>query len=178
MVKLNIEMTMANLIKRIAISTSRKTGMASIAQEFKSSSNMSTTGQKTGQSARKSNHNSVHELTSFVSYSGAEDAKASERVISFAPMENQIKKTHEVIVRSEPNPFFDRRPSETEITGGYRGGKPQGVALEERRKSMESITEGNESLRSSEMPKRGTEDSDDEAALVAKKAWGWSRRPS
>ena len=52
LVKLNIEMTMANLIKRIAISTSRKTGMASIAQEFKSSSNQSTSGQRTGGSVR------------------------------------------------------------------------------------------------------------------------------
>jgi hypothetical protein len=180
LVKLNIEMTMANLIKRIAISTSRRTGMASIAQEFRSSSNMSSSGQRTGQTGQqKSQRGSIHELATFVSYTT--DSKANDRIVSFAPTGNQIKKTREIVVRNEPNPDYERRGSEIEITGGTANGKTSGVVVEERslerRKSLESITEGNESLKSAELPKRGPEDSDDEAALVGQKTW-WPRRKS
>ena len=176
MVKLNIEMTMANLIKRIAVSTSRKTGKASIAEEFKSSSNMSSTGRKTG-TMGNTHRGSVHELSNMVSYN--DDPKAADRVVSFAPMGNQIKETREIVISSEPNPFFERRGSEVEITGSYTGAKTQGVLVSERglprRKSMESINEGNESVKSSEAPKRGPEDSDDEAALVGHKFNIWGR---
>lgn len=182
LVKLNIEMTMANLIKRIAISTSRKTGKASLAQEFKSSSNMSASGRKSGTFKQKSQRGSLHELASIVSYTA--DSKATERVISFAPVGNQIKQTKEITVSNEPNPYYERnrRGSEVEITGGYTGGKTQGVLVDERMlarpKSLESLTEGNESLKSAEIPKRGLEDSDDEAALVGHKLRMWGRRPS
>ena len=184
MVKLNIEMTMANLIKRIAISTSRKTGMASIAQEFKSSSNLSTTGRGTN-GQRKSQRGSVHELSSFVSYSADTKVNDRDRVVSFAPMGNQIKETREVIIHSEANPFYERRGSEFEISGGQHHGRRKsqggGVLVEERglgrQKSMESITEGNESMKSTEMTKRTEDSSDDEAALVDNKSW-WPRRPS
>ncbi|CBX94094.1 hypothetical protein IAQ61_003966 [Plenodomus lingam] len=180
LVKLNIEMTMANLIKRIAISTSRRTGKASIADEFKSSSNLSATGRKTTRRTRESRAD-IHELTSIVSYHGDAKGTASDRVISFAPAGNQIKETREVIVSHEPNPFFDagRRTSEVEITGAYTGGKTQGfegrAMHSERRKSMDSIEEGNESLKSLEPPKRA-EDSDDEAALVGQKFKAWARK--
>ncbi|KNG48886.1 hypothetical protein TW65_04297 [Stemphylium lycopersici] len=185
MVKLNIEMTMANLIKRIAISTSRKTGMASIAQEFKSSSNLSTTG-RGANGQRKSQRGSVHELSSFVSYSADTKVNDRDRVVSFAPMGNQIKETREVIIHSEANPFYERRGSEFEISGGQHHGRRKsqggaGVLVEERglgrQKSMESITEGNESMKSTEMTKRTEDSSDDEAALVDNKSW-WPRRPS
>ncbi|KAI4952100.1 hypothetical protein J4E91_003562 [Alternaria rosae] len=185
LVKLNIEMTMANLIKRIAISTSRKTGMASIAHEFKSSSNQSTTGHRTGGTNTHKTRGSIHELASFASYTV--DTKATgdqdqHRVTSFAPTGNQIKETREVIVHTEPNPFYERRGSEVEITAGHGRKQSHGVVIEERglgrQKSLESITEGNESMRSGSVPKRLTEDSDDEAALVQQKAWGWPRRPS
>ncbi|KAH9882219.1 hypothetical protein J1614_001391 [Plenodomus biglobosus] len=182
LVKLNIEMTMANLIKRIAISTSRKTGKVSIADEFKSSSNLSGTGKKGSRRIRDSRA-SIHELSSIVSYSGDAKGNATDRVISFAPAGNQIKETREVIVSTEPNPFFDagRRTSEVEITGAYTGGKTQGFEARgmhsERRKSMDSITEGNESLKSVEPPKR-LEDSDDEAALVGQRFKAWVRKDS
>ncbi|KAI4650726.1 hypothetical protein J4E93_003083 [Alternaria ventricosa] len=185
LVKLNIEMTMANLIKRIAISTSRKTGMASIAHEFKSSSNQSTTGHRTGGTNTHKARGSIHELASFASYTV--DTKATgdlegQRVTSFAPTGNQIKETREVIVHTEPNPFYERRGSEVEITGGHGRRQSHGVVIEERglgrQKSLESITEGNESMRSGSVPKRLIEDSDDEAALVQQKTWGWPRRPS
>ncbi|CAI9628022.1 unnamed protein product [Alternaria burnsii] len=185
LVKLNIEMTMANLIKRIAVSTSRKTGMASIAQEFKSSSNQSASGQRTGGTVPHKSRGSVHELASFASYTV--DTKATNdqdqhRVVSFAPTGNQIKETREVIVHTEPNPHYERRGSEVEISGGHGRRQSHGVVIEERglprQKSLESITEGNESMRSGLTPKRLVDDSDDEAALVQQKSWGWPRRPS
>lgn len=171
-------MTMANLIKRIAISTSRKTGKVSIAEEFKSSSNMSTTGQKSGNTkTQKSQRGSLHELSSFVSYTA--EGKGSDRVISFAPLGNQIKRTQETVIKSEPNPFYEHRDSENEVAGSFGDGKPQGIMVEERNlsrsKSLDSITEGNESLKSSEV-KKG-EDSDDEAVLVRKHGI-WGRRPT
>ncbi|KAJ4368409.1 hypothetical protein N0V83_006766 [Neocucurbitaria cava] len=203
LVKLNIEMTMANLIKRIAISTSRRTGKASIAEEFKSSSNMSTSGQQTKSGTaghQKSKRGSIHELASMVSYhadtkaNGGGGRGASERVISFAPTGNQIKQTKEIVVSNEPNPFHDRRGSEVEITSGGGGmgyavgsmGKTQGVLVDEKKlglvrpKSLESVTEGNESLRSAaEVTKGKAEDySDDEAALVGQKSRFWGRRQS
>jgi hypothetical protein len=181
-------MTMANLIKRIAISTSRKTGMASIAQEFKSSSNLSSAGPKTATNMYKSNRGSIHELASFVSYTGGADASAHDRIVSFAPTGNQIKETREVVISHEPNPFYERRGSEVHITGGHGTagmGKTQGlVTVAEsgvgRSSSLGSVMEGNESLKSTEQPKRDREreESDDEAALVGQKGWGWPRRPS
>ncbi|CAA9964761.1 hypothetical protein PTMSG1_08120 [Pyrenophora teres f. maculata] len=177
LVKLNIEMTMANLIKRIAISTSRKTGMASIANEFKSSSNMSATHHQTG-AASHDHCASGHELSSFHSYTI--DTKGNDRIVSFAPTGNQIKETKEVIVHTEPNPDYRRRASEVEITGGHAVTTVEVHAGDRglgRQMSMDDITEGNESLKSSatETPKRAY-DSDDEAQLVNQKAWGWTPR--
>jgi hypothetical protein len=178
--KLHIEMTMVNLDKRIAISTSRKTSMASIAQELKSSSNLSSAGQKTGGSnTHKSQRGSDHELISFVFYTG--NAKASDRIGSFAPTGNQIKETREVLISHEPNPFYERRGSEVEITGGQHG-KEHHMVVEERdlgrSSSMGSVKEGIESLKSADLVKRGREESDDEAGLVGQIVWGWPRRPS
>jgi len=168
---------MANLIKRIAISASRKTGLASLANEFKSSSNMSATHQRTS-TAHRSHCASGHELSSFHSYTI--DAKCTDRAISFAPIGNQIKETKEVIVHTEPNPDYQRRASEVEITGGRAANTleihvaDRGVG---RQMSLDDITEGNESLKSSatETPKRAY-DSDDEAQLMNQKAWGWTPR--
>ncbi|RMZ72665.1 hypothetical protein GMOD_00007680 [Pyrenophora seminiperda CCB06] len=177
LVKLNIEMTMANLIKRIAISTSRKTGMASIANEFKSSSNMSATHHGPG-TGHRSHCASGHELSSFHSYTI--DTKGNDRIVSFAPTGNQIKETKEVIVSTEPNPDYTRRASEVEITGG-RAVNTLEVHVEDkglgRQMSLNDITECNESLKSSatETPKRAY-DSDDEAQLVHQKGWGWTPR--
>ena len=167
---------MANLIKRIAISTSRKTGQASIAEEFKSSSNLSSTGRKSGTRTKQS-RGSLHELNTMVSYNA--EGKANDRVISFAPMGNQIKETTEIIVSNEPNPFYDKdgRDSEVEIGGGKAQGYTiHGRELGTRRKSLESITEGADSLKSSDIPKRLEDSSDDEAALVEQfKPWSGPR---
>lgn len=166
---------MANLIKRIAISTSRRTGMASIAQEFKSSGNISSTGKPTGVLTTK--RGSLHELSSMVSYTAeGKTGGTHERIISFAPTGNQIKTTQEVTVTSEPNPFYERgrRGSNVEITGGYSNRERSkanvpGIVVEETRKSMDSSTESPESLKSEMLKREG--ESDDEAMLVGKKKW-------
>lgn len=181
LVKLNIEMTMANLIKRIAISASRKPGQASLANDFRSS-NLSTSGAKSGGTGvrKKTRHESNHELASVFSYKGDISHYAEQdRVTSFAPTGNEIKKTQRVVISSEPNPFFERerRLSNIEITGGCV--PKNGVTVDERRVarsgSLESVTEGSESLKGGlDTPKRDPNDySDDEAALVGRRQRGW-----
>jgi hypothetical protein len=162
-------MTMANLIKRIAISASKRNGQHSIAEEFKSSSNLSTTGKKSGGIARRQ---SQHELASIVSYH-AEGKADTARVHSFAPTGNQIKTTQSVTVTSEPA-TWGRRGSEAEIIGGYADNQMNvpSIIVEEtgtpRTKSIDS------SVKSADVAKRGPEDSDDEAALVGRNR-GWGR---
>ncbi|KAL5113325.1 hypothetical protein ACEQ8H_008804 [Pleosporales sp. CAS-2024a] len=165
LVKLNIEMTMANLIKRIAISTFRRNGQKSIADEFKSSTNLSKTGRQTGTDAA-TRHTSIHELSSIVSCHA--DGKADhDHVQSFHFPGNQIKATHSITITSEPN-SWGRREAETEtkVTGPYimeQRSVPD-IILEEAvtpsRKSTDS------SVKSVDAEKRALEDSDDEIALV------------
>jgi hypothetical protein len=180
-------MTMANLIKRIAISASRRNGQASAAEEFRSSSNLSASGGK--KSAIK--RSSIHELASIVSYSG--EAKG-DRTISFTPTGNQIKTTQSITVTSEPSHVYTtnetnrsgwgRRGSEVEITGAAYSPNNEdvkanipGIIVEEtsdatpRSKSLDS------SVKSADVAKRGPEDSDDEAALVGR-GRGWGRGPA
>lgn len=162
-------MTMANLIKRIAVSASKRNGQASIAEEFKSSSNLSTN--KRTHSKRFSNH----ELGSIVSYTAK--GEPSDRAHSFQPTGTQIKATQEITITSEPNPY-QRRGSEVEITGNYAMAKVNtpGIIVEEtvetpRTKSLDS------SVKSADVVKRGDAvDSDDEAALVGR-GRGWGRTP-
>lgn len=163
-------MTMANLIKRIAVSASRRTGQHSIAGEFKSSSNLSTSGKKSG---HHSKHFSNHELASIVSYTVK--GESSDHTKGFQPTGSQIKATKEITITSEPN-LYQQRGSEVEITGGYGVGKINvpGIVVEEtvetpRTKSLDS------SVKSGDVAKRGDAvDSDDEAALVGR-GRGWGR---
>ena len=176
-------MTMANLIKRIAISASRKPGQASLANDFRSDS-ISTSGARTGATGHartRSHHETNHELGSVFSYKGDISHFAEQdRVVSFAPTGNEIKKTQQVVVSSEPNPFFEhsRKESNSEVVGNYDG-KKNGVTFDERRVgrsgSLESVTEGSESLKGGlDTPKRDLNDfSDDEAALVGRRNQGW-----
>jgi hypothetical protein len=185
-VKLNIEMTMANLIKRIAVSTSRRTGQVSFAEEFNISSNASTSGKKS--TVKRS---SIHELAGIVSYN--REAKDT-RPGSFTPTGTQIKTTQSITVTSQPSHEYAniepsksslfRRGSEVEITGNayetnddsFKANVP-GIIVEEvmvgtpRSKSIDS------SVKSADVAKRGTEDSDDEAALVGR-GRGWGRGPT
>ncbi|KAH5153104.1 hypothetical protein HBH69_133750 [Parastagonospora nodorum] len=161
LVKLNIEMTMANLIKRIAVSASRRTGAQSLAGEFKSSSNISSTAKKSSAATQRQ---SAHELASIVSYH-ADGVADSNRIQSFTPTGRQIKTTQEVTVTNEPNTW-----PKTEGTGAYTMGVPHIVVQEtgtSRTKSIDS------SIKSEGVVKRTPEDSDDEAALVGKgRRWG------
>lgn len=173
---------MANLIKRIAMAASRKPGNASLANDFKSGS-LSTSGAKSGATGaqKQSRRESQHELASVFSYKGDISHHAEQdRIVSFAPTGNEIKKTQQVVISSEPNPFFERerRGSNIEITGGYES-KKNGVTVDERRVvrtgSLESVTEGSESFKGGlDTPKRDPNDySDDEAALVGRRNNGW-----
>lgn len=178
LVKLNIEMTMANLIKRIAISASRKPGNASLANDFRSS-NLSTSGAKSGATgarrAKQSRPHSNHELGSVFSYKGdITHYVAGDPNVSFEPTGNEIKKTREVVISSEPNPYYERerKRSNVEVT-------KDGVQIDERgvqrTGSLESVTEESESgKRGVDTPKRDpSEYSDDEAALVGRRNMGW-----
>jgi hypothetical protein len=184
---------MANLIKRIAVSASRRNGANSAAEEFKSSTNTSATHKAT---LRRS---SIHELASIVSYTG--EAKADrDRTISFQPTGNQIKSTQTVTVTSEPSIMFQqnearggaaawgRRGSDVEITGnvhayaansqGVKGSIP-GIIVEEGSESTPRTKSLDSSVKSGEAGTGGkrAEDSDDEAALVGRgRVWG--RGPS
>lgn len=175
-------MTMANLIKRIAISASRRPGQASLANDFRSD-DLSTSGAKSGgtgvpSNKRHSRRQSNHELASVFSYKGdASHYAEHDRVVSFAPTGNEIKKTQQVVISSEPNPFFEsgRRESNTEIVGGYDPKKTGDDVRVVRVGSLESVTEGSDSLKGGlDTPKRDLNDySDDEAALVTRRNKGW-----
>ncbi|KAF1362798.1 hypothetical protein EJ07DRAFT_105058 [Lizonia empirigonia] len=179
LVKLNIEMTMANLIKRIAISASRKPGNASLANDFRSS-DISTSGAKSrGTGVLRQRRESNHELASVFSYKGdASHYKAGDRAVSFSPTGNEIKRTHEVVISSEPNPFYEPgKRGSNEVPGDFDLKDTINVNEERigRSGSLESVTEGGESLKGGiDMPKRDlSEYSDDEAALVGRRTRGW-----
>lgn len=155
-----------------------------MAQEFRSSSEQSTTGRHTG--THKTHRSSVHELASFVSCDADSKGHDRDRIVSFTPKANQIKETREVIIRSESNPYYQGEGAEVSISGGVhaRNKSAGSVYVEERgmsrRKSMESIAEGNESMKSADLStdvSKKPDDSDDEAALVNNKGW-WPRGAS
>ncbi|OCL11093.1 hypothetical protein AOQ84DRAFT_387077 [Glonium stellatum] len=165
LVKLNIEMTMANLIKRIAISSSRRTGNISIAQEFTSNSKSASDNTHTN------TRGSVFELPSI------SHKKRNSKTNSMSPYGNQIKKTEEITVQSMPNPDWEdrigevRRGNENEIMVG-------GIVHErlgDKARSLETITDAH----SSESVKdegnsdvqRVASDSDDERLLEMRTPW-------
>jgi hypothetical protein len=169
LVKLNIEMIMANLIKRIAISTSKRTGNVSIIQEFASDSNKSSSA-NTGALSQNAHarRNSAIELSSGVFPNKRSSNRDDDRTVSFAPMGNQIKKTEEIHIRSDPNP--DYAPGNDWI------GKNEVLIVGQRElgaKSLDDVTEG--SVKSEEAQRR--EDSDDEAVLVRESKGGWRHLP-
>jgi hypothetical protein len=182
-VKLNIEMVMANLIKRIAVSSSRRTGNVSLINEFASTANKSSTNGTSGHNKR----NSYIELSAKVltskqqkeSLNGTRTSitivagEARDRTVSFEPSGTQIKKTKEITIKSEPNPDFMK-------IGEEGVGKAQGLLVSEREikksRSMDNASETGESVKSGD--RRGREDSDDEAGLVTwgNGAYGWGKR--
>ncbi|KAL1603637.1 hypothetical protein SLS60_005225 [Paraconiothyrium brasiliense] len=176
LVKLNIEMTMANLIKRIAVSTSRKNqGVRSrVAEEF-DSSNLSTSGQKssatrTGTHVRRS---SLVELSSF-GLKSATERETSGRAVSFMPTGDQIKVTKDIHIRSEPIEGGVLTPigEDTQVKGS-KSGEMGVVHSVVQSKSVDDLTEGG-SVKSDYMQGKG--DSDDERELVShQKKGSWHR---
>ncbi|KAH4915388.1 hypothetical protein HBI67_077200 [Parastagonospora nodorum] len=164
LVKLNIEMAMADLIKRIAITNSRLPGMSAVANEYKSSCSLDTTDSKLG--AHTSNQSSV-ELDGF-----AYHPEPTKCVVSILNL-NQIRSTTEHTVTSETN-LFAGRGSERQTASGHRdgyGGKQNGTGKrveEVETRSLGSSAGHAESLQESEMTKR-VEDSDDEVVLVGRR---------
>ena len=174
---------MANLIKRIAMSSSRRTGNASLINEFASTANKSSTNGTNGHNKK----NSYIELSAKVvsskqkkeSLNGTRTSisivagEARDRTITFEPTGTQIKKTKEIIIKNEPNPDF-----EGDLEEGT--GKTQGLVVVEREvkksRSSDNASEGAESVKSGE--RRAREDSDDEAGLVTwgAGAYGWGKR--
>ncbi|KAF3045869.1 hypothetical protein E8E12_002027 [Didymella heteroderae] len=132
LVKLNIEMVMANLIKRIAVSTARKTGQAEIAKEFQSnSSNTLSRRQSTTITRQSRNCGQFHELESVASL--ATDGKSDTCVVQVIPAGNQIKQTTEVVISrdSDMDCPADRPGPKIKITGGHT----DTVGIEDQRKS-------------------------------------------
>ncbi|KAH7116178.1 hypothetical protein B0J11DRAFT_119129 [Dendryphion nanum] len=176
LVKLNIEMTMANLIKRIAISASRKTGNVSIANEFAS---LSTSGKYNSTNPTSLSGNghrrraSIIELSSQISHITHKHERHNSRTVSFAPTGNQIKKTEEIHISSEPNPDYINDDTEWGAEG-----KMDMLRVSEREvvksKSMDDVTEGGESVKSEG---RRESSSDDETMLVMQGKSGWGRLP-
>jgi hypothetical protein len=152
-------MTMANLIKRIAVSTSHKTGNVSMVHEF-ASSNLSTSAQKSG-SRTHGGRNSLIELRSHISATNGHSERQGH-AISFAP--NEIRVTEDFHVVSEP---YARSDLDIEEADAKAGG---GLVVKSR--SLDDVTEG-ESVKS---VGQGNGESDDEAGLVAKRNnGGWTR---
>ncbi|KAF1973242.1 hypothetical protein BU23DRAFT_465651 [Bimuria novae-zelandiae CBS 107.79] len=177
LVKLNIEMTMANLIKRIAISSSRKAGNhARIAEEF-GSSNLSTSGAK---SRVTGNVTTLIKLSNHAFDTKSSAKQADERIVSFEPTNDQIKVTKDIHIRSDPNPDYDGNEphigdiiSNIQSASAASGLKPGETTVTVSSTSVDDLTEGG-SVRSDYGPGKG--DSDDEGPLVvhAKKG-SWQR---
>lgn len=170
MVKLNIEMAMANLIKRIAVTNSRLPGMAAAANEYKDESGLSTSDHRPA--VRNSKHDPV-ELNGLSYHPEVKSGNDHDRIASLPPGPNQIRSTTKYTVTSEPNPFAEQKSrgpkgeDANEQIGRY-GIKPNSSGLiEVETRSLDSSAERAESLQDSEIKR--AEDSDDEVVLVGKK---------
>ncbi|KAF2442576.1 hypothetical protein P171DRAFT_417854 [Karstenula rhodostoma CBS 690.94] len=173
LVKLNIEMTMANLIKRIAVSSSRKGGRenrARVISEF-DSGNLSSSGQKSSATratqATHARRSSLMELSNFGLKSTSE--REDGRAVSFMPTGDQIKVTKDIHIRSEPIDGGEDHAGEIMQAKGLKPGEANVVHS----KSIDDLTEGG-SVKSDYMQGKG--DSDDETSLVIHQTKGtWHR---
>lgn len=177
-------MTMANLIKQIAISTSCKTGRTSIADEFKNPSDAAAHSRlKITERLRNicGPENLFGKEFTYCLHDARAQNITTNSAVSFPPTGKQIKTTREVIVSNEPNPFFRamRHPSEFKIMNMYRDSKAsdsdfRGLTTE-KTKSTDGTIKERSSMESAENPGRG-DDNDDEAVLVWQKFNAWMRR--
>lgn len=172
LVKLNIEMVMANLIKRIAISSSHKgnrSNRSRVADEF-NPEYISNSGHKS--SATRSTHarrSSIMELSGFglTSNSGRED-----RTISVMPNPDQIKVTRDIHVQSQS--ISGRETGEKgRVHVRVNEFKPEERSVVQS-KSVDDLAEDASVKSDSERGKAG--DSDDERSLVVHKTKGTWRR--
>ena len=163
---------MANLIKRIAVSSSHKVGgdRARIANEF-DLSNLSISGQKS--STMRGTHacrSSLVEMSSFGPKSAPEHEVTAQGGVSFMHMSDQIKITKDIHIQSEA--------IEGDVLGSAKEnmqakGLEPGEISEVRSKSVDDLTEDG-SVKSDYMQGRG--DSDDERHLVGYQQKGtWYR---
>lgn len=170
-------MTMANLIKRIAVSSSRRAGnQARIAKEF-GSSNMSTSGAK----SRSTNHASNFiELSNRIFDKGSADKDKEGHIVSLQAMgDQQIKVTKDIQIRSDPNPdhigskiYTRNSPPDHNSEFNSDGLKPNDLTVVAS-KSLDDLTEGG-SVRSDNRGSKG--DSDDEELLgLPDKKGTWHR---
>lgn len=164
-------MTMANLIKKIAVSSSRKTGgdRARIADEF-DSSNLSTSGKKS------SNARGTHarrclrmELSSFGIKSGTEH-KVTARRVSFMHASDQIQIARDIHIQSEAINEDVLEPTKENMQ--VKGLEPGEISVVQH-KSVDDLT-GGWSVKSDSIQGKG--DSDDERHLVSHQGKGpWYR---
>lgn len=170
MVKLNIEMAMGNLIKRIAVTNSRLPGMSAAANEYKDDSGISSSNHRSA--VRNSKHGSV-ELDGLHYHPEVKSGSDHDRVASVPLGPNQIRSTTKYTVTSEPNPFAEqqpRGPTEQAVNGHkerYDVKTNSSGLIEVETRSLDSSADRAESLQDSEMKR--AEDSDDEVVLVGKK---------
>ena len=177
LVKLNIEMTMANLIKRIAVSSLRRAGnQARVAKEF-GSSNLSTSGAKSRATIHASN---FIELSNGIFHKGPADKDKEGHVVSLQALGDQhIKVTKDIQIRSDPNPdhigskiYAGSSPPDKYSELNSDGQKPHALAVVAT-KSVDDLTEGG-SVRSDVRQSKG--DSDDEELLgMPDKKGTWHR---
>jgi len=169
-------MTMANLIKRIAVSTSRKNNnTARVAHEF-NSSDLSTSGARSRATAnaKTTKSNTFIELTNCVFNKGDVRNDTNGRVVSFEPKGDQITVTKDIRITSDPAPgnagviiYAGEDCGENEA--GLKPGDGRIVGS----KSFDDLTEGG-SVRSEGGRSKG--DSDDEELLDVKgKKGSWHR---
>jgi hypothetical protein len=173
-------MTMANLIKRIAVSTSKRTGSLSMIREFTSSSGgpKSTSGHHTSSISAHARRTSFIELSANVFHRSRGD-RTNGRTGSFKPTGNQIKKTEEIFVRSEHIGGYNsdvgvegwkivKGDNENIDDEPWMTGKGRRLVVTSTEigaaQSVDDVTEGAESVRSDDGQKR--EESEDEVVLV------------
>lgn len=170
LVKLNIEMIMANLIKRIAVSTARKTGKSDIAKEFQSSSSNSMSKRHsctiTSQNRQGGQFHELGSVTSLVI-----DDKSDSCIVQVVPLGNQIKQTTEVVISRDIDTAHSAERSGPEIR--ITGGEVETVVGGERRKSALSTTHAASNSRSGGLTGEQAEASGDEVALMGQNKWLW-----
>jgi len=169
---------MANLIKRIAISTSKRAGSGHMAAEFATSTNKSSTGHRT----------SAHRRSSFIELSGGGFGKrephhgrsASQGYIQApnraaaqfpTPVGNQVRKTEEIFISSEPIQEEELVQYDEEKKGGLTVSARDLGAVGANGRSLDDVTDGGSMKDGVSLEGAPRQDSDDEAYLVGRNRW-------